>query len=60
MTVYSQRKRVAIYVVNQGVSQAALTEVRFGGAVYNYVPGGTLDDFAATALHGCTRLCDSH
>ena len=43
-------ERVAIYVVNQGVSQAALTEVRFGGAVYNYVPGGTLDDFATTSF----------
>lgn len=43
-------ERVAVYVVNQGVSQAALTEVRFAGAVYTYVPGGVLDDFAANTL----------
>ena len=31
-------ERVAVYVVNQGVSSAALTEVRFAGSVYTYVP----------------------
>ncbi|MFQ5497294.1 MAG: archaellin/type IV pilin N-terminal domain-containing protein [Nitrosopumilus sp.] len=44
-------ERVAVYVVNQGVSQAALTEVRFGGAVYTYVPGTSpLDDFTTTTF----------
>ena len=32
-------ERIAVYVVNQGVGQAALTEVRFAGAVYTYEPG---------------------
>ena len=32
-------ERVAVYVTNQGVAQASLTEVRFAGSVYNYVPG---------------------
>ena len=46
-----QTERVAIYVVNQGVSQASLVEVRFGGAIYTYVPGpGPLDDFATTTF----------
>ena len=40
-------ERVAIYVTNQGVSQASLTEVRFAGAVYTYATAATLDDFAA-------------
>ena len=31
-------ERVAVYVVNQGVSSAALTEVRFAGSVYGYIP----------------------
>ncbi len=43
-------ERVAIYVTNQGVSAASLTEVRFAGSVYTYVPGGVLDDFAADTL----------
>ncbi|MHA7734901.1 archaellin/type IV pilin N-terminal domain-containing protein [Nitrosopumilus sp. S6] len=43
-------ERVAIYVTNQGVSAASLTEVRFAGSVYTYVPGGTLDDYAADTL----------
>jgi len=40
-------ERVAIYVTNQGVSQAALTEVRFAGSVYTYATAAVLDDFAA-------------
>lgn len=40
-------ERVAIYVTNQGVAQASLTEVRFAGAVYTYATAATLDDFAA-------------
>ena len=51
-------ERVAVYVVNQGVSQAALTEVRFGGAVYTYQAGATiddLDDFAANTLLGVSQ-----
>ena len=40
-------ERIAIYVTNQGVSQAALTEVRFAGSVYTYATAATLDDFAA-------------
>ena len=43
-------ERVAIYVVNHGVSATALTEVRFAGSVYTYVPGTTLDNFAADTL----------
>ena len=40
-------ERVAVYVTNQGVSQAALTEVRFAGSIYTYATAATLDDFAA-------------
>ena len=43
-------ERVAIYVTNQGVSQAALTEVRFAGAVYTYATAADLDDFAANTF----------
>ena len=43
-------ERVAIYVTNQGVSQAALTEVRFAGSVYTYATAATLDDFAANTF----------
>jgi len=34
-------ERIAIYVTNQGVAAAALTEVRFAGSVYSYEPGNT-------------------
>ncbi len=40
-------ERVAIYVTNHSVSQAALTEVRFAGSIYTYATAATLDDFAA-------------
>ena len=40
-------ERVAVYVTNQGVSQAALTEVRFAGSIYTYATAATLDDYAA-------------
>jgi len=40
-------ERVAIYVTNQGVSQAALTEVRFAGSIYTYDTAATLDTFDA-------------
>ncbi len=40
-------ERVAVYVTNQGVSQASLTEVRFAGSIYTYATAPTLDDFAA-------------
>lgn len=43
-------ERIAIYVTNQGVSQAALTEVRFAGSVYTYATAATLDDFAANTF----------
>ena len=43
-------ERVAIYVTNQGVSQAALTEVRFAGSVYTYATATDLDDFAANTF----------
>jgi len=43
-------ERVAVYVVNHGVSATALTEVRFAGSVYTYIQGTTLDDFAANTL----------
>ena len=43
-------ERIAIYVTNQGVSQAALTEVRFAGSVYNYGTAVALDDFAANTF----------
>jgi len=43
-------ERVAVYVTNQGVSQAALTEVRFAGSVYTYATAATLDDFAANTF----------
>jgi flagellin-like protein len=43
-------ERVAIYVTNQGVSQAALTEVRFAGSVYTYATAASLDDFAANTF----------
>ena len=32
-------ERITVYVVNQSVSAVALTEVRFAGSVYGYVPG---------------------
>ena len=43
-------ERVAVYVQNQGVAKASLTEVRFAGNVYNYATIGantTLEDFNA-------------
>jgi len=40
-------ERVAVYVTNHSVSQAALTEVRFAGSIYTYSTAATLDDFAA-------------
>jgi archaeal type IV pilus assembly protein PilA len=43
-------ERVAVYVTNQGVSQAALTEVRFAGSIYTYATAATLDDFAANTF----------
>ena len=46
-------ERVAVYVQNQGVAKASLTEVRFAGNVYTYATIGTsttLEDFSATAL----------
>ena len=43
-------ERVAIYVTNQGVSQAALTEVRFAGSVYTYATAAALDDWAANTF----------
>ena len=43
-------ERVAVYVTNQGVSQAALTEVRFAGTVYTYGTAALLDDYAADAF----------
>ena len=43
-------ERVAVYVTNQGVSQAALTEVRFAGTVYTYGTAAVLDDFAANTF----------
>ncbi|MCV0430197.1 archaellin/type IV pilin N-terminal domain-containing protein [Nitrosopumilus sp.] len=43
-------ERVAIYVTNQGVSQAALTEVRFAGSVYTYATQGTLETFDADVV----------
>ena len=43
-------ERVAIYVTNQGVSQAALTEVRFAGSIYTYATAADLDDFAANTF----------
>ena len=43
-------ERVAIYVTNQGVSQASLTEVRFAGSVYTYATAAALDDFAANTF----------
>lgn len=43
-------ERIAIYVTNQGVSQAALTEVRFAGSVYTYGTAVALDDFAANTF----------
>ena len=43
-------ERVAIYVTNQGVSQAALTEIRFAGSIYTYDTAVALDDFAANTM----------
>ena len=43
-------ERVAIYVTNQGVSQAALTEVRFAGSIYTYATAAALDDYAANTF----------
>lgn len=43
-------ERVAIYVTNQGVAQASLTEVRFAGSVYTYDTATALDDFAANTF----------
>ena len=43
-------ERVAVYVTNQGVSQAALTEVRFAGSIYTYATAADLDDFAANTF----------
>jgi flagellin-like protein len=40
-------ERIAIYVTNHSVSQAALTEVRFAGSIYTYATAADLDDFAA-------------
>ena len=52
-------ERVAVYVTNQGVAQASLTEVRFAGSVYNYVPGivGTpLETWNADTLMNATSF----
>ncbi|MFB5632990.1 MAG: archaellin/type IV pilin N-terminal domain-containing protein [Nitrosopumilus sp.] len=52
-------ERVAVYVTNQGVAQASLTEVRFAGSVYNYVPGivGTpLETWDADTLMNATSF----
>ncbi len=43
-------ERVAIYVTNQGVSQAALTEVRFAGSVYTYNTAAALDTWDANTF----------
>jgi flagellin-like protein len=43
-------ERIAIYVQNQGVAKASLTEVRFAGTVYNYAVVGAntaLEDYNA-------------
>ena len=47
-------ERVAIYVQNNGVSKATLSELRFGGIVYDFVPnaGTTLDAWTALADDG--------
>ena len=49
-------ERIAIYVQNNGVAKASLTEVRFAGTVYNYAAIGAataLEDFdnATTPYH---------
>ena len=43
-------ERVAIFVTNQDVSQAALTEVRFAGSVYTYATQAALETFDADVV----------
>jgi flagellin-like protein len=47
-------ERVAVYVQNNGVSKATLSEVRLGGTVYSFVPNSLaiLDAWTLSAIDG--------
>jgi flagellin-like protein len=49
-------ERVAVYVTNQGVAPAALTEVRFAGSVYNYVTNPTLENWTDDGFFNATSF----